>query len=244
MSQLAIPTQNTSTEIASTQNDVSTRDELIERYQGLALSIARRRCHRLNDREDVEQVAMMALIKAADRFDPDRGVTFSTFAWSTIEGEVKRYFRDHSSAIHVNRALRERSLRVATAVDELTNTLGRSPTMVEVAESEGMSVESVIEAHEVLRTYQPMSIDGTRFEDDEPFEIAVDDDQLISADDRGLLMSLTKHLTKRERVILSLRFYEQRSQAEIGAMLGLSQMHVSRLLDKSLATLRKLAEPV
>jgi RNA polymerase sigma-B factor len=219
-----------------------TRDELVARYKGLAHSIARRRCHRKSEQEDVDQVAMMALVKAADRFDVERNVSFTTFAWSTIEGEVKRYFRDHSSPIHVTRSLRECGLRVSAVADDLTNSLGRTPTMAEIAESAGLSVERVIEAYELMRSLRPLSIDSAG-PDDETIEIAAMDNAEEASDDRNVLLQLTSHLPQRERTILALRFFEQRSQAEIGEMLGLSQMHVSRLLNKSLVTLRELSRP-
>jgi RNA polymerase sigma-B factor len=236
MSQLTAPTS-----VIGAPVDLRSREELIQDYEALALSIARRRCHRVNEREDVEQVARMALIKAADRFDPYKGVSFATFAWSTIEGEIKRYFRDCSSSVHVNRALRESSLRVSVVADELTNTLGRAPTIQELAEDAGLSVERVIEALELLRTSRPMSLDGMHGEEEEGFEISVVDHEMDVADDRGFLLGLTKHLSARERRILALRFFEQRSQLEIGNELGISQMHVSRLLNRSLTKLRELA---
>lgn len=221
--------------------DRRSRDELIAEFRGLALSIAHRRCRRLIEREDVEQVATVGLINAADRFDPEMGVSFATFAWSTIEGEIKRFFRDHSSSLRVTRSLRESSLRVSSVVEDLTQSLGRSPSVEEVAEDAGLCVETVIESLELLRTNRPLSLDGMRSNEGDAFEVPQYDAAMDVADDRQLLLSYTRRLPVREQQILALRFFEQRSQAEIGARLGISQMHVSRLLNKSLTTLRELA---
>lgn len=160
MSQISIDSSADSAATPTLCHDSRSRDELIEAYRGLALSIARRRCHRMNEREDLQQVALMASINAADRFDPSREVSFSTFAWATIEGEIKRFFRDFSSPIHINRSLRERSLLVSSTVDQLTNQFGRSPTMEELAEHAGISIEAVVESFEVLRNHRPASLDG------------------------------------------------------------------------------------
>jgi RNA polymerase sigma-B factor len=221
------------------------RDQLILDHQNLARSIARRLSHRIAEREDIEQIAMVGLVKAADRFNPYLGIKFSTYAWQTIDGEIKRYFRDHTWSVHVNRSLHERSVRVTASIDELTRQLQRSPTYAEIADDVECSIEEVVEVIELQRNGRPISVDaGDHFDEDSTLELGSADPQIDSADDRNLLATLARRLPPRQRDVVRLRFVEELSQAEIAQRLGCSQMHISRLLTKSLATMREAAMQV
>ena len=180
----------------------------------------------------------MGLLKAVDRYDPARGTRFSTFAWATIRGEIKRYRRDSRWSVHVPRALQETYLRVAAVIDEQTQEMGRSPTVPEIAERSGRTEEEVIEAIEVGSALRPASLDAPAGQDDEPQQLDIRDAGLARADERQLVRSLLDLLQPRERLIVELRFFEDLTQHEIASRVGLSQMHVSRLLARSLEVLR------
>lgn len=205
---------------------------------GLAMTVA----HRVGRRdEDVEQVALLGLVKAAQRFDPERGVSFGTYAWATVEGEVKRYFRDSTWSQRVDRSLQERSLAVKAVVEMLTADLGRAPTPSEIADQVGCTPEEALEALDLrsrCRTVGFSAVDGGA---DMSCERALGvEGGFDIIDDRSELARALRYLRPRERVIVWLRFGEELSQAEIGERLGLSQMHVSRLLEKSLRQLREM----
>ena len=213
------------------------RDELVRRHVRLAEAIASRFCNHTHDREDRTQVAMLGLVNAVDRFDPDRGVQFSTFAWATITGELKRFHRNTGWAPHVPRSLQEAHLRVAGSIEQLTSDLGRSPTVAEIAEQTGDTVEDVIQAIELNHARSPMSLDaapGTT-------ELVAPADAMADADNRLQINTLLATLPPRSREIVRLRFEREMSQSQIAKQVGLSQMHVSRLLAQALAMLREAA---
>jgi RNA polymerase sigma-B factor len=221
--------------------DASERAKLIEANLGLAEYLARRFDHRREPLEDLVQVACLALVKAVDRFDPTRGLEFSTFAVPTIIGELKRHFRDKGWVIRVPRRLQELHLRMRAAVPELTQELGRSPTLPELGQRTGATPEELIEAMDAASTYQPKSIDSIDNDGSgEPLEarLGVEDPGLAAVEHRRHLTVLLACLPARERDIVVLRFCEGLTQSEIARRVGVSQMHVSRLLARAMAQLR------
>jgi RNA polymerase sigma-B factor len=185
---------------------------------------------------------MLGLLHAIDRFDPHRGLSFTTFAWSTISGELKRHFRDRTWGLHVPRVLQERYLEVLAAVDELRHEVRRSPTIAEVAERTGLREEDVIEAMDAGGAHRLASLDAPMADGRTAGStLGGDDDGLRQVEGRELLAKLLPRLSDRDRLILRLRFDDGLSQAEIGERVGLSQMQVSRLLAQSLARLRSWA---
>jgi len=218
--------------------DPDVRSVLVERYQGLARRLASRSTKRPEDRDDLVQVALLGLVKALDRFEPQRGISFTTFAWATLEGELKRYHRDRDWSVRVPRRLQERYLRTSAAVEELTHELGRAPTLVEIADRTGDQVDEVTEALEVRRAHRPASIDAPTGEDGAGMQLGAHQSEMGRVEDRGLLNYLLDRLPAREREIVKLRFVDELTQSEIAARVGLSQMHVSRLLAQSLAQMR------
>jgi RNA polymerase sigma-B factor len=225
--------------------DEALRSRLVEAHLGLAEYLARRFDRRGEPHDDLLQVASLALIKAVDRFDPDRGLEFSTFAVPTIVGEIKRYFRDKSWAVRVPRRLQEMHLRLGNAVAHLTGELGRSPTIPEIADALQVTTEEVLEAMEAGRSYRSASLDSPARGDDESAPMSatlgVVDADLAHVDERSQLDSLLSGLPERERTILTLRFVEGLTQSQIAEKLGISQMHVSRLLTRTLDHLRAKA---
>lgn len=192
--------------------------------------------------EDIVQAGTVGLIKAIDGFDVDRGVELSTYATPTILGEIKRHFRDRTWAVHVPRRLQELQGRVAGRVDELSATLHRSPTVREVAQSLDISEQDVLDALEVRQSRTSESLDqttGLTPGDSEPTAVAVVDPAFDDIDDRESLRPLLEALPERERAIITMRFVRGMSQSAIAAELGISQMHVSRLLARSLRDLRE-----
>ena len=226
----------------SVTRDPALRDQLVEAHLGLARQVARRFANRGEALDDLTQVATMALLKALDRYDPDRGVKFSTYATSSMTGELKRHFRDHAWAIRVPRSIQELHLATNEAVETLRQRLGRSPTVPEIAEYVGHPEDDVLLAIEAGRAYRISSLDAPAPGEDRTIEVSDDDFSFDEADDRHDLSPLLARLPKRERRILHLRFAEGLTQSEIADRVGLSQMHVSRLLSRSLAELRLLAE--
>lgn len=227
------------------QGDRAAREQLVRRHLPLARRLAARYGGRNSSRppnEDLQQVAAIGLIKAIDRFDVDRGLALSTFAVPTILGELKRFLRDTTWAVRVPRDLQELALRVDSEAQELERILGRTPTVGELARRVGGSVEQVVEALEARRAHRALSLDAPAGggSSDTPApgfldQVGVDDPDLGTAEDRTLLEPCLERLDPRQREILRLRFAEDLTQAEIGARLGISQMHVSRLLRRSLA---------
>lgn len=215
--------------------------ELVERYQRLAFRLARKAAKREDEVDDLSQVALIGLVKALWRYDPDRGIGFTTFAWSTIEGELKRHRRDHTWTLHVSRALQERYLATSAAIEELTHALGRSPTLPQVASHMNETLEAVVEAISVRDAQTPASLDLAPSDDDlqrEPADPARPSDEV---EERAEIQALMSRLSERERDIVQLRFFRDLTQREIGEKLGLSQMHVSRLLARSLEQMREWA---
>jgi RNA polymerase sigma-B factor len=222
--------------------DERVRMELIRQYQALAQSMVTRFCRRVEEREDLEQVVQIALVRALDRFEPERDVEFSTFAWATVRGEIKRYYRDHSWRLRVPRRLQEHYLVVSAAVDELSHELSRSPTIPEIANATGLSLEEVVEAIEVRRAYRVASLDAPAREDgEEQLPVGGLDPGMTAAEDRTVVESLVSRLPEREQRIVMLRFVHEMTQSEIAEKVNLSQMQVSRLLAKSLERLRTWA---
>ncbi len=218
------------------------RTELIESYAPLAEFFAARYRNRGTDNEDLRQVAQLALIKALDRFDPEVGVKFSTFAGRTIDGELKRYFRDKTWAVRVPRALKELSADVRRTADQLALEYGRAATVDEISDHLGVNADSVLEALDVKGAYRPTSLDRPAGVEGESSTIGdlvgEDDPALARREARMTVRSLLATLPERERTILELRFYEDCSQSEIAERVGVSQMHVSRLLKRSFDRLR------
>ena len=226
--------------------DPALRDSLIEAHLGLAEYLARRFANRGEPLDDLVQVASLGLVKAVERFDPGRGLEFTTFATPTIVGELKRHFRDKGWAVRVPRRVQELHLRVTRVVDDLSLELGRSPTVSEIAKRAGTSDDEVIEAIDAGSAYRSTSLDAGRGEDDDSpgllGQLGQLDPEMASAERRAALGPLIAALPEREQVMLYLRFYEGMTQSEIAKRLGISQMHVSRLLSRSLQRLREVAE--
>jgi RNA polymerase sigma-B factor len=219
------------------------REALIERFMPLARHLARRYPVG-TERDDVVQVASLALVKAVDRFDPAQGSAFASFATPTILGEIKRYFRDYGWRVHVPRELQELALKVERANDAMTSVLGRAPTPAELAEETGTSVERVLEALASDTAHRPIALDHPRREnaEDPPRGVAATEERgFAEVEDAVAVDSLLERLAPRDRLIVELRFRDDMLQREIAALLGISQMQVSRVLARSIATLRDLA---
>jgi RNA polymerase sigma-B factor len=231
--------RETFTEFAESR-DEGLRNKLVEQHLGLAHQLARRFTNRGEPYDDLVQVASMALVKSVDRFDADRGVEFSTFATRTIIGELKRHFRDKGWAIRAPRRIQELYLALGPSIETLTQQLGRPPTVSEIAGLVDASEESVLEAMEAGQRYRTTSIDApNREEGTLSSRLGEVDSGFTGTDDRLLLALSLADLPERERTIIRLRFVEGLTQSEIAARVGLSQMHVSRLLTASLAQLRE-----
>ena len=220
------------------------RSELVELHLPLVEHCARRFLNRGEPHEDLVQVGTIGLIKAVDRFDAERGVEFSTYATPTVIGEIKRHFRDKGWAIRVPRRLQELRMSIASATGELSQRLGRSPTPREVAELLEVGVEDVLEGLESANAYATLSLDSGEASDDGLGSMlatmGVADEALEHVEIRESIRPLIERLPPRERQILLLRFYRQMTQSQIAAEVGISQMHVSRLLTRTLAELRDL----
>ncbi len=224
--------------------DMLAREELITRYLPLVKSLARRFSSRGQPVEDLIQVGSIGLIKAVDRFDLDRGVELSTYATPTILGEIKRYFRDKGWAVKVPRALQDLNVRLNKVIEQLTVELRHSPTIAELAEATGVSEEEVVEALESGRAYSTVSIyTGGANDDDDSMELldclGSDEGAYEVFEQRRVLAPAMERLDPRERLILHLRFFEGMTQTQVAARIGISQMHVSRLIRKSIDNLRQ-----
>jgi RNA polymerase sigma-B factor len=219
------------------------RDTLVEMHLPLVEYLARRFRNRGEPLDDLVQVATIGLIKSVDRFDLDRGVEFSTYATPTIVGEIKRHFRDKGWAIRVPRRLQELKLSLTKATSDLSQGLGRSPTVAELASHLRMSEEEVLEGLESANAYSAVSLDAPDGGDDDSPAVAdtlgVADDSLEGVENREALKPLLERLPPREKKILMLRFFGNMTQSQIAAELGISQMHVSRLLARTLIQLRQ-----
>jgi RNA polymerase sigma-B factor len=223
------------------------REVLIERFLPLARQLARRYQRRDEPFDDLFQVACLGLVKAIDRFDLSRDVAFSSYAVPTILGEIKRYFRDRTWSVRVPRDLQELALRVDRKVAELSTDLRRTPTVRELAEALDLQEEEVLEALEASGAYRATSLSMPRGSDDEAGDtlgdtVGTQEQGFGQAEDRATLSRLLRAVTPREREVLRLRFEEDLTQAEIGQLIGVSQMQVSRIIRQSLARLRTVAE--
>jgi RNA polymerase sigma-B factor len=227
------------------EHDASLRDELVAAHLGLAEYLARRFANRGEPLDDLVQVASLGLIKAVDRFDPERGVEFSTYATHTIVGELKRHFRDKGWAIRAPRRMQELYLQLGKVVGTLSQELGHSPTIAELAAEVEVSEEEVLEALEAGQAYRSASLDapvGNEEGETLGAHLGEEDVSLADVESRATLSPLLAQLPPRERLILHLRFFEGLTQSEIATRLNISQMHVSRLLARSVSELRSAAE--
>jgi RNA polymerase sigma-B factor len=223
--------------------DLSAREQLIERYLSLVRSLARRYAYRGEQLDDLVQIGCIGLIKAIDRFDVNRGVELTTYATPNIIGEIKRHFRDKGWSVRVPRGLQELNVQLSRLVEELTVQLGRSPTISELAEASGANEEEVLEALESGRAYTSLSLSGGGSGDDDdsldPLEMLGEEErQYEISEEWASIAPGLRVLEDRERKILHLRFFEGLTQSQIAQQVGISQMHVSRLIRRSLEKIR------
>ena len=230
----------------SRSRDDGERDALFARYLPLARSLAARYKHTSEPFDDLLQVASIGLLKALERYDPDRGYAFSSFAVPTILGELRRHLRDHTWSVHVPRDLQELGQRLTPATEALGSKLGRPPTVAELAEHLGVTEELVLDAREAVAAHSPASLDERVTGEEQSAtlgELLGDEDAALgTAEDSILLDHYLGNLPPRSREVLRLRFQEDLKQREIGAILGVSQMHVSRLIRQSLEHLQSVVE--
>ncbi|MFH8338459.1 RNA polymerase sigma factor SigF [Streptomyces sp. AM6-12] len=218
------------------------RNQLVRMHLPLVEHLARRFRNRGEPLDDLTQVATIGLIKSVDRFDPERGVEFSTYATPTVVGEIKRHFRDKGWAVRVPRRLQELRLSLTTATAELSQLHGRSPTVHELAEKLAISEEEVLEGLESANAYSTLSLDVPDTDDESPAvadTLGAEDEALEGVEYRESLKPLLEDLPPREKRILLLRFFGNMTQSQIAQEVGISQMHVSRLLARTLAQLRE-----
>jgi RNA polymerase sigma-B factor len=225
------------------------RDVLVERYMPLVRSLAARYAGRGEPQEDLVQVGSIGLLLSIERFDTERQVQFTTYAVPTIVGEIQRHFRDRAWALHVPRRMKELSVRLTRAIESQTAELGRAPTIAELAKSTGADEDEVVEALQTSEAYstrslsQPLGRDG----DDETMQdvLGSHDEAFAEVENSVVVEVGLAALDERERRIVELRFFEGLTQSEIAARIGISQMHVSRLLRRALHTMRgRLEESV
>jgi len=229
--------------------DVNLRNDLVESHLALARAFARRYRDRGVALDDLEQVARLSLIGAVERFDPDVGVKFETFAGRTIDGELKRHFRDKAWSVRVPRQYQNLGIAVRNTLDTLTKELGRSPTIPELAEAVGADTDEVLAAMEASQAFRADSIDKSTGAGDDDTGTTTIADSLGTTDsepekfeNQELITGLLAALPERERRIVELRFFGERSQRDVAEEMGMSQMHVSRLLRKALSSLRAASE--
>jgi RNA polymerase sigma-B factor len=225
--------------------DPAERERIFERFHPLALHLSRR-YQAAGERQDLEQVAALALLKAIDRYDPQRGVAFSSFALPTIVGEIKRYFRDLGWSVHVPRSAQELAQRLPKASEELTRERGRAPTVAELAAYCDTTVEAVVEARGLATAHRADSLDAPAASEDGRTPrgelIPVQDSALARVEHRVDLERLLAELPQREREIVRLRFLCDLTQSQIADRVGISQMHVSRILRAAIAELQARAQ--
>src|SRR4051794_11033900 len=223
------------------------RDALVTRFLPLARQLARRYQRGNEPFDDLVQVASLGLVKAVDRYDPDRGVAFSSYAVPTILGELKRYFRDSGWAVHVPRGLQERVMKTDEVVSKLTVKLSRAPSVAEVAQEMDLDLEEVLEAMDASQAYDAVSLEAGR-DSDRPDEGTIGDtlgaeDERIELIEYGATIAATlSALPERDRLVLKLRFVDDLTQSEIAEKVGVSQMQVSRLIRRALERLRTVAD--
>jgi RNA polymerase sigma-B factor len=224
--------------------DIRIRNALVEDYSWLASFCASRFAHRGEPRDDLVQVALVGLVNAVNRFDPARELSFSTFAVPTIEGELRRYFRDKTWTVHVTRRVKDAGRAVASAVDDLTSTLGRTPTAAEIAARTSLRPEDVLQVLDlhILQRGVPLEQQASEEDAHEGAALGVVDGGFESAEARTVLADLLRALpTRRDRLIIQLRFVEGYTQSEIARTIGVSQVQVSRLLRTNLERMRRTA---
>ncbi len=220
------------------------RNELVERHMGLAAHIAKRFSRSGLHDDDLRQVAMIGLVKAVDRFDPEHGAAFSSFAGLTIEGELKRHFRDTSWTVKVPRSAKELHLLVRNAADELSSRNAASPSVEDIADHLGIERDDVLRGLAATAAYNVGTLDAGSSDDgdsgptDRQAALGSDDPMFEHAENVTVLTELLERLPERERQIVRLRFFEQETQSDIADLMGMSQMHVSRLLRKSFEQMR------
>lgn len=226
------------------QTDPSSREDTVRELMPLAKALATRYKRGEEPYDDLLQVASIGLLKALERFDPERGLPFAAYAIPTITGEIRRHFRDTGWSVHVPRRVQEMAQKVTAKERELFAANGREPTIADVARALGADEESVLEGHLAGRGMRSTSIDRSGSDDDDDHGrladrfLGVTDDGFAAAENRATLRALTANLDDRERTILTMRFVQGRTQREIGAEIGISQMHVSRLLSTIKAKLQ------
>ena len=228
--------------------DPEVRDQLIVSHLNLVRFLASKFKNRGEPLDDLIQVGTIGLIKAIDRFDPSRGLEFTTYATPTILGEIKRHFRDKGWSVRVPRRLQELSAKVNQANDELTNELSRSPSVEEIAKRVGATVDDVLEAMESSSAYSsvPLEGGGSSDDDDAPSVIdhyATEDENLAASDDRIVLEDAIRDFSPREKDVIRMRFFEGMTQVEIAERLGISQVQVSRLLRRTLRRVQDKIDP-
>ncbi len=219
-------------------------EELVVRFEPLARSVAWRYHARGEPLEDLTQVAMVGLLKAIERFDPDRGFAFSSYAMPTMLGELKRYFRDSAWAVHVPRGVKERAVELAGATDELSSRLGRSPSLTELAEELGATQEQTLEAIEAYHARHAAPLDSGSDDDDSAVlrpaqTLGAEDERLEQAEYLSMIAAGVETLSDTDRLILFLRFGRDLTQSEIARRIGTSQMQVSRLLRAAIEKIRR-----
>jgi RNA polymerase sigma-B factor len=224
-------------ELARTQR-VELRDAIVEEHLGLAKHLAGRFAYRGEPFDDLFQVACLALLKAVERFDPERSTKFNSFAVPYMVGELKRYFRDKGWSVRAPRRIQELYLEMSRQVEELTHQLGRPPTVAEIADAMNAPVAAVLEAMEAGRLYRSDSLDHPRDDNGNPPPVEQEGDEMDHADTRSILIEAVQGLSTADQELIRMRFIDEMSQSAIARRLGVSQMQVSRLLAKSLQQLR------
>jgi RNA polymerase sigma-B factor len=228
------------------KGDLRARDELTRRFMPLARQLARRYQRGNEPLEDLVQVASLGLVKAIDRYDLERGTAFSSYAVPTILGELKRYFRDVGWAVHVPRGMQERIMQVNQAMDRMSRDLGRSPTPAEIAAEVDLTVEVVLESLEAAVAYEATSLDAPRAGDPDGESYAEsmgeEDGAYEQIEYLESIAPTMRALPERDRLVLKLRFEDDLTQSEIADQIGVSQMHVSRLIRRALTRLRTVAD--
>ncbi len=218
--------------------DAAARDALVAEFTPLAMSLARRYVRSSESMEDLGQVALLGLVKAADRFDPERGVTFATYAIPTVLGELRRYFRDCGWSARVPRRDQERALAIREAERQLSSESGRSPSVNRIAEFLELDVEEVLDGLQALNAYSASSLETPGEDGGYATSVGREDENYARVERRMLLSRALPALSHRDLAILRMRFADELSQSQIGARLGISQMQVSRLLKRIFEDLR------
>ncbi|MGH2867679.1 MAG: SigB/SigF/SigG family RNA polymerase sigma factor [Solirubrobacteraceae bacterium] len=218
-------------------------EELVARFEPLARSVARRYHARGEPLEDLTQVAMVGLLKAIDRFEPERGFAFSSYAMPTMLGELKRYFRDSGWAVHVPRGVKERAVELARTTEELSARLGRSPSLTELAEAMSITEEQALEAIEAYHARHAAPLDTASDDEDGPpspaQQFGAEDERLEQAEYLSVIAAGVETLSDTDRLILFLRFGRDMTQSEIARRIGTSQMQISRMLRAAIEKIRR-----